>query len=415
MSSALTDLGTVALEAFWVPVFAWTVLALLVEVTLRALQPSARLGLATRGSLVALLPLSIVGPPLLARWVPSILPAEPVAPLASASREAIPDVLASVPSFSPEVMPAPATDWTALAVGSATLSAIVAGALALLILAGGLVWIARYRQRLQAATRPVRDEAEGLSRRMGVTRQVRVAVVDDAISPFTVGLWRPLVALPQDLDADARRLALAHEFAHVRDAHFGWAVGERLVRAAFVWHPLVHVLGRGLALDREREADAAVLRLWPERAAEYGQLLHALASRPSPRFCLGASSSPLLTRLHAMTRSTPERRRLARLVGAMLLVLPLLASAAVLPDAPLQAFTSQLQSPTPPSAPEAAPLAPEAAPEAPEAPEEPEVLPPPPPRATASADTLMRYMRQRQVWSRDGEMRIELELTSDAT
>ena len=416
-------LGALAPEAFWVPVAAWTLLAMLAEAGLRVSRPSARVGLATRGSLVALLPLGLVAPPLLARWVPSVRP---------------PEVPPTLPTLGPADLVTPlgtptesvhaslaALDWGAVALGGVTGLALVSGALALLVLSGGLVWIARFRRSLRPSPAHVRAEADALAADLSLQRSPLVVSVESAVSPFTVGWWRPLVALPDDLDPEARRMALAHELAHVREAHFAWAVAERLVRAAFVWHPLVHVLGRGLALDRERQADAAVLGLWPDRAAHYGRLLHALTSRPSPRFALGASTSPLLSRLTAMTRSTPERRMLARLLGALVLVLPLLASATAIPDtfassdSPAPA-SGVIEAPAPEEGSEEA--APEAAEEASDAePEEPlddatpdegeEVLPPPP----ARADTLTQYLTARQILESDDATNVELRLRTDAS
>ena len=126
---------------------------------------------------------------------------------------------------------------------------------------------------------------------LGLGRSVEVAVVGSASAPFTLGWRRPVIAVPDGLRGEALELALAHELAHVRRSHFGWHLAEQAVCAAFVWHPLVHVLARGLALDRERVADADVLRLWPDRAARYGRLLAAVTTRPTPRLALGASSS----------------------------------------------------------------------------------------------------------------------------
>ena len=174
------------------------------------------------------------------------------------------------------------------------------------------------------------------------------------------------------------RLALAHELAHVQEGHYGWSLAERVVRAVFVWHPLAHALGRALALDRERAADAVVVRLWPDRARQYGRLLHAVASRPSPALALGASSSTLLHRLDAMTRLRPDRRRLARLSAAAVLALPLLLAASALPD--------------PAAASAQAPVA-QAAP--------------------SDSDSLMAHVRQRSIRTTDGVVQMEVRLRPD--
>ena len=435
LSAFLTDLGSASRTAVWSPVLVWTGLALAVDLALRAARASAPIGLATRGALLALLPALFVAPALLAPIVPSVAPPpvavavpdagsgvapdgvatdvdEPAgslaaaesAPAARSSSVAEPAETASAPSAAP---PASRTD---LALGLATALAGLASLLALGVLAGGLGWLARYRRALDRAEASVQADARALARQLGVRQPVEVTVSESAASPFTLGWRRPVVAVPAGLAGEPLQLALAHELAHVREAHYGWHLAERVVRALFVWHPLVHVLGRGLGLDRERIADAAVVRLWPERAERYGRLLATFASRPSPPLALGASSSPLVHRLTAMTRLRPDRRRLARMAGVAVLVLPLVAAAAALPDRqpdPLHQTAAPV------------PVAPAAAPTAPSTPTPPEVLTTPlpdapaapstaPERPAAPLDTLLDYMETRQVWSQDGYRRIQI-------
>ena len=413
----LADLGAASVGSVWVPVGAWTALAVVLHLALGLWRPAPRVGLAVRGALVALLPLGLALPPFLARWVPSVVPtaAPSAVPMPSAppqALEAAPTPVVSATATAPALTDGLA--WADLAVGGATVAAALAGFVATCGLVGGLLWMAALRRRLDPAPDALGPEVEGVARGLGVRRRVTLASVPPEASPFTLGWWHPLVALPADLTGDARRLALAHELAHVREGHFARALAVRAVQAAFVWHPLVHALGRALALDREREADAAVLALWPERSAAYGRLLHAIAARPSPPLALGASTSPLISRLTAMTRPRSAPRSLALLAGALVLAVPLLMAAAAVPDAqPL---------PSEPPAPAAAPLAPEAPPASPaEAPPPPPLAPeapapPEPPAATSAApDTLARFVRSREVRDWNGRVSIALTLKDDAT
>ena len=329
----LADLGAASVGALWVPVLAWTSLALVAEGALRVGGTSAAVGLGVRGALVALLPASLVVPPFLERWIPSIRPVPAPASSASVSLPAGPMAEAVGVGAAPVEAIAPSVALGDLALGIATVGLGVAAVAALGVLAGGLWWLNRYRRDLAPATASVADDVRAIADALGVRRPPRVAWSEGTSGPFTVGWRRPVIAVPADLGGEPLRLALAHEMAHVRDAHYGWALAERVVRAVFVWHPLVHVLGRSLALDRERAADAAVVRLWPERARAYGRLLLDIAARPSPALALGASSSPIVHRLSAMTRPVPDRPVLARLAGVFVLVVPLVLAAAVAPDA----------------------------------------------------------------------------------
>ena len=434
LAPLLAELGAASGAAFWTPVLVWTGLALAVDLALRAARASAPVGLATRGALLALLPLLLVAPSLLAPAVPSFasstpivrhaavdpgpaIVAEPVASSPVLQADALDDALS--PSVVAEGTEASASLGASLSpvdvgLGLATVLAGIAALLALGVLAGGLGWLARYRRALDRAEASVQADADALAHRLGVRQPVAVAVSESAASPFTLGWRRPVVSLPAGLAGEPLELALAHELAHVREAHYGWHLAERVLRAAFVWHPLVWGLGRGLALDRERVADAAVVRLWPERAERYGRLLADFAARPSPPLALGASSSTLIHRLTAMTRPVSDRRRLARLAGVAVLVLPLVAAAAALPDRQPDAPASvELATPdaaaetvvasSPGSseatveqvveAPDAAPLPPD---------------PPAPERLGAPVDTLLDYIEKRQVWAQDGYRRVQI-------
>ena len=391
MSSAwLADLGAGAWTVLWLPVVAWTVLAASVELALRLGRASARVGLGVRGALLAALPGLIAVPPVLARWVPSVRPVQPALPAGTADVQA-----PSLPIGTPDAtMAVPAPPSVDVALGLATLTAGVVSVFAVGVLIGGLVWLHRYRRSLCRAPNPVRAEALALAARLGIRQPLDVVLAEPASAPFTVGWRRPVVAVPADLRREHLPLALAHELAHVREAHYGWSLAEQVVRALFVWHPLVHGLGRGLALDRERAVDATVVRLWPERARAYGHLLLSIASRPSPALALGASSSTLIHRLDAMTRLRPDRRRLARLAAAAVLALPLLLAAAAVPDA----RPAAAQSPT-----ASAPAARSSAAE---------------PGHPTDPDSLMQHVEQRSVWLSDAERRVEVRLkpgTSRAT
>ena len=335
----LADLGAASVGAVWVPVLAWSALALAVDAALRAGRASAPVGLWTRGALVAALPALLVLPPVLSRWVPSLRAASsvagaaaPPAPAAALARAGwAPTGTAEFGAAPPPLLGVALFD---VALGVAVLAAALSGVVALGVVAGGAGWLGRVRRRLRPAPDTVQAEADRLAARFGLRRAPAVVVAEPGSAPFTVGWIRPVVAVPPDLGGEPLRLALAHEIAHVRASHFGWAVAERAVRAAFVWHPLVHVLGRALALDRERAADAAVLGLWPDRARPYGRLLLTCASRPTPRLALGASSSALVHRLTAMTHPRPARRHVARAAGLALFAVPVVLAASAVPDPP---------------------------------------------------------------------------------
>ena len=335
---ALADLGRQSVAALWLPVALWTAVALLAEAGLRLTRTRAALALPVRGSLLAALPVAVSVPALLsllpappvavARWAPAAqwLPEPPVGDVPTAAAPPLADVL----------------------LGLATLAVIAAGAAGLVRLAVSLVRIAGLRRGLAGAGPEGQAAVDQARRRLGVARPVRAVQAPTGAAPFTLGWRRPVVALPRDLDADAREVAALHEVAHVGRGDYAWHLGQRAVAAAFAAHPLVWALGRGLDLGREQAADAAVLNACPGRRRTYADLLFSYASRPAPALALGgARGSSLKHRIDAMTSPLSPARALrvtrwSRLSGLAALVL--VASLAV----------ATAQSPAPPPPPEPA-------------------------------------------------------------
>ena len=99
-----------------------------------------------------------------------------------------------------------------------------------------------------------------------------------------LGVFRPVIVLPQggpSLPPQALAAALRHELTHARrwDICYKWLVV--LVASLHWFNPLVHWMGRRIALDCELSCDEAVVRaLAPEQRMAYGDMLLLLAARP---------------------------------------------------------------------------------------------------------------------------------------
>ncbi len=339
----LADLGRASVASVWLPVAAWTVVALVVEAALRAGRASAALALPVRGATLAALPLAVVVPIAL-RWV------APAA--ADAVAAAVPTVV-----WLPEVSvggAVPATVASGLplldvALGALALGLALVSVVALIRFGRSLTGVRRAQRTWPAAGPDARAAVESARRRLGVARAVAAVEAPSGVAPFTVGWRRPVVALPGDLVAEACDVAALHEVAHVARADFAWHAAQRAVSAVFAAHPLVWTLGRALDLDRERAADAAVLAAGAPRRA-YADLLFSFATLPAPELALGAAqgSSSLKTRIDAMTSPlSPARSRrlglLGRVVGAAAVALIIAGATLATPASPV------LDAPVPPS------------------------------------------------------------------
>ena len=338
--SWLADLGRASVAALWVPVVAWSVVALAADATLRLGRAGAALALPVRGAVLAALPLAVVVPALLAV----------VAPEAALSVSALvpgvvwlPDV--AVGGVGPVADAGP--PLLDVLLGLAVVAVGLVGAVGVVRLFHAFAAVGRARRASLPSGEAERAAVEAARQRLGVARAVDVAEAPPGAAPFTVGWRRPLVALPSGLDDDAREVAAVHEMAHVRRADFAWHAAQRAVAAVFGAHPLVRALGRGLDLDRERAADAVVLDACPGKRRAYADLLFSYAALPAPALALGAArgSSSLKSRIDAMTHPlSPDHARrlshLGRLAALAVLALTVVGTAAMSPAAPSRALSA---------------------------------------------------------------------------
>lgn len=214
-----------------------------------------------------------------------VLPATPVvfapaqtpaaAPVAAPAALADAGTAESAPSAAVPAQP-PAIrsplDWKTLA-----LLAWAAGvAMLVLRLAYGLVRVRWIERRATELT----DDGwvrltDGLARRLGLGRIVRLLREPGATVPMTWGIFRPVILLPREADGwddERRRVVLAHELAHVRrwDALTQWIAHVAL--AVYWFNPLVWMAVRKLREEREHACDDAVLEIGT-RPAEYADHL----------------------------------------------------------------------------------------------------------------------------------------------
>lgn len=342
-------LGRTTWEPVWVPVLAWTVLALPVWVLLARtdrLHPHAEYRLCQ--TLLAALPVGVGAAALFDGWGP--------ASTALSGAELSVVVVPAVEATGASASPSPELAWTH-AVGLLT---VLAGA-------AGLVGVARLTLDAMAAVRVRRtvlrdappDDLQARTHRradaLGVRRSVRVRTAPEVEVPVTLGGLRPVLLLPPRLtdDPEALRMTIVHELIHVRRYDDLAHLAERLAAALCAAHPLVRRIAARVAAARERACDAAVLADGNTSPSDYARLLTAFADRASARrlgaLSLSESPSSLTTRLRAMQStvsnwvSTPSSLAASLLAVGVLIVFGVVAcSDSVAPSTP----SSDASSPT---------------------------------------------------------------------
>jgi beta-lactamase regulating signal transducer with metallopeptidase domain len=223
-----------------------------------------------------------------------------------------------------------------------------------------------------------------LARAGGDSLGIRLLSCEEASSPLSWGLRRPVILLDRDTlrAPDEAEAILAHEVAHVVRRDWPSLILSRLAVALFWFNPLVWRLDREVAQQAEEAADSdAAARVEPARYAQtlldWARLSGANAL---PANAIAAGEPGLSRRVKAILDGRVRRRSgsawaVAAMLGCAAFAAPVAALEFVpeAPDAPLAPLAPPAPSaaPAPLAPPPSAPPAPGAAP-----------APPAPPKVT---------------------------------
>jgi|GEM_PF-1780068 len=111
-------------------------------------------------------------------------------------------------------------------------------------------------------------------KRYAIRQKVRLVTSEHCLSPFTMGLFRPVVYLPKKL-LDAASPAtlesiIAHELTHIKNLDDLWIKLQNLIQIFYFFHPVVWLTTSRLNEVRERICDDRVLSFGEISPASYG-------------------------------------------------------------------------------------------------------------------------------------------------
>lgn len=176
----------------------------------------------------------------------------------------------------------------------------------------GLVWI-RSSARAQASDVRLQACVSRMAVRFGVTRVVRLRVVENLSSPVTAGWLRPLILVPASLLSgmphELLEALLAHEMAHVKRLDYLVNLGQHVVEILLFYHPAVWWLSSRIRAEREQIADDIAAR----HTGEPRTLANALSQLEKLQFththlAVAASGGDLVARVRRLLR--PETQAL---------------------------------------------------------------------------------------------------------
>lgn len=132
-----------------------------------------------------------------------------------------------------------------------------------LLMGGRLLWSVWHIQRLRQTTQPLpKPYAKAFAQRLKPHIGHRLAIrMSDAITvPQVIGVWRPLILVPEallaQLDEAEWEQVLLHEAAHIVRYDQWTLAGQRLMEVLIWFNPVLWWVSRRLALERELACDA---------------------------------------------------------------------------------------------------------------------------------------------------------------
>lgn len=156
------------------------------------------------------------------------------------------------------------------------------------------------------------------------------------LEPGLVGIWRPVILLPEGLAARLSRTEIdaiiAHELCHLRRRDNLLAVVHMLVEAIFWFHPLVWFIGARLVEERENACDESVLASG-SNPLDYAQAILKICRHyfRSPLACAsGVSGADLDRRITAIMAKQdildidPGRKLLLAVLAVVTIMVPLI-------------------------------------------------------------------------------------------
>jgi D-alanyl-D-alanine endopeptidase (penicillin-binding protein 7) len=175
----------------------------------------------------------------------------------------------------------------------------------------GMLWIERSARSTGATHGQLQTRLSRMAHDAGLTRPVRLRVLDGIASPLTAGIWRPMVLVPAALvtgmPPDLLEALLAHELAHIRRHDYLLNLLQNAIEALLFFHPAVWWISRGVRLEREHIADDFAAR----QLGEPRRLALALSELERLQFSThhlaqAANGGDLMSRIKRLLRPAPQ-------------------------------------------------------------------------------------------------------------
>jgi beta-lactamase regulating signal transducer with metallopeptidase domain len=219
--------------------------------------------------------------------------------------------------------------------------------------------------RLKTSTSSLHDSArisqvvEWCSSAVGVVvNKVQVCASDRIDVPLTLGAFKPVIVLPQQLlsepDTEVLKSAVGHELIHIKRRDYAFNLMYELLYLLLAFHPAAALIRRRIRQTRELSCDELVAERILNAEVYARSLVQLASSAPSLRrlsvtTTVGIADADILeVRVMSLLRKSKmdtRRKRMVLIAVSLLLVVPCLAAASFAMKFDLQATQLQGQEP----------------------------------------------------------------------
>ena len=156
---------------------------------------------------------------------------------------------------------------------------LVAGvALSLIYFIVKLVILYLRRTKLRPCKNPMVSRLlKELQAKLGLKKEVTCLIGPDDISPYSMGVFKPVIVLTAQILTSAPerflRIVLSHELIHIKSNDYLKNILQKLVRAVVFFNPFAMFLDAYIDRVREMACDRDVLSLLPIKRGEYANTI----------------------------------------------------------------------------------------------------------------------------------------------
>src|SRR5882724_2594498 len=126
-------------------------------------------------------------------------------------------------------------------------------------IAGSFALMFKMRMNLKPIPDQDRHQMKRLASNFGLKRHVWIRTSRSAKVPMTIGLFKPLIVIPEELISTLSQSefegVVAHELAHIKRFDYLTNIMQRVIQAYMFFHPAVWLIGRSLVVERELACD----------------------------------------------------------------------------------------------------------------------------------------------------------------